>query len=282
MTRTAAVLLLLAAGATWGATFPVVKAALADAGPATFLALRFGLAALLLAPALRGGLRGPGAWRAVSCGAALFVGYVFQTWGLASTTPARAAFITALSLVLVPLLEPVLGIGRATPRVWGGALLALGGLAILLRPGTSAFSRGDLLTLVCAVAFAAHVLLLQWTVRVVPPARASTLQVATAAALALPFAATERWRFTPSARLAAAVLICALVATIAAFWVMTAVQRVLSAGVTVVVLAFEPVAAALTSVAMGLEAPSLGMVLGGVIVVAGVVLAGSALGRSES
>ena len=117
MTRGLAVLLLIAAAGIWGATFPVVKGALVDADPWTFLALRFGLAAVLLVPLLRArGSYGPGMGRAAACGVALFVGYVLQTWGLASTTPARSAFITALSVVLVPLLQGVLGMGRATAR----------------------------------------------------------------------------------------------------------------------------------------------------------------------
>jgi drug/metabolite transporter (DMT)-like permease len=281
VTRTVAVLMLMAAGATWGATFPVVKQALADTGPLTFLALRFGLAAALLLPKLRlSGGCGRGTWRAVSCGFALFVGYAFQTTGLVTSTPARSAFITALSIVLVPLLEPLLGIGRPTPRVWSGAVLALAGLAVLLRPEARPVSAGDFLTFLCAVAFAIHLILLQWTVRVVPAARASTIQVLTTAGLALPIAGIERWRFAPTPRLAVAVLICAVVATIGAFWVMTAVQRVLSAAATAVVLAFEPVAAAVASVAMGLEAPSLALGLGGSIVVAGVILATSAPKRA--
>lgn len=277
VTRLTAVLMLMAAGATWGATFPVVKQALADTGPLTFLALRFGLAAALLLPTLRfaaGSRRGT--WRAVSCGVALFVGYAFQTTGLATSTPARSAFITALSIVLVPLLEPLFGIGRPTARVWSGAVLALAGLAVLLRPETRPVSSGDFLTFLCAIAFAIHLLLLQWTVRVVPAARASMIQVLTTAGLAVPIAGIERWRFAPTTRLTVAILICAIVATIGAFWVMTAVQQVLSAAVTAVVLAFEPVAAAVASVAMGLEAPSLAMGLGGMVVVAGVILASAA------
>ena len=283
VTRPVAVLMLITAGATWGATFPVVKQALADTGPLTFLALRFGLAAALLLPTLRlaGGSR-RGTWRAVSCGVALFVGYAFQTTGLATSTPARSAFITALSIVLVPLLEPLFGIGRPSARVWSGAVLALAGLAVLLRPEARPVSRGDVLTFLCAIAFAIHLLLLQWTVRMVPAGRASTIQVLTTAGLAVPIAGIERWRFVPTTRLGVAILICAIVATVGAFWAMTAVQRVLSAAVTAVVLAFEPVAAAVASVAMGLEAPSLAMGLGGMVVVAGVILASAAPKRAAA
>ena len=199
MSRTLAVLLLAAAGCAWGATFPVVKAALADTGPLTFLALRFGLATVFLLPMLRSRVW-PLPWRAVGCGVALFVGYVLQTAGLRTTTPAHSAFITALSVVLVPALEPVFGIGRATKRVWCGACLAVAGLGVLLRPDLGRPAIGDLLTVGCAVVFGVHLLLLQWTVRTVPATRASAIQVATTAALAVPVAGVERWTVAPTAR----------------------------------------------------------------------------------
>jgi len=274
VTRTVAVLLLVVAAGVWGATFPLVKAALVDADPWTFLALRFGLAAVLLAPALRARRwAGPGAGRAVACGVALFVGYLLQTTGLTSTTPARSAFITALSVVLVPLLEPLVGMGRATPRVWGGAVLACLGLAILLRPEVQPLAVGDLLTAGCAVAFAFHVLLLQWAVQAMPVGRASAVQVLTTAALAIPAAAWQGQRLNLTPRLLVAVLVCAVLATVFAFWAMTAVQQVLTAAVTAVVLAFEPVAAAVVSLSLGEDRFTWPLAAGGAVVVAGVLLA---------
>jgi drug/metabolite transporter (DMT)-like permease len=274
VSRVPAVILLAAVAALWGATFPVVKGALADTGPLTFLALRFGLAAACLLPLLRSrGGPGTGVARAALCGVALFGGYAFQTWGLQTTTPARSAFITAVSVVLVPLLEKLLGIGRTSRRVWAGALLAFGGLAVLLRPESRAISVGDVLTLGCALAFAAHILLLQWAARVVPATRLSAVQIVASAALAVPAAGAEGWRLTPTLRLGAAVLVCSLLATVFAFWAMTVVQRVLSAGLTAVVLAFEPAAAAVVSVAIGQDAPGAALAAGGALVVAGVVTA---------
>ena len=274
MSRSGAVLLLIAAASVWGATFPVVKGALADASTPSFLALRFTLAALVLLPALRarGGAR-RGVPRAALAGVALFAGYAFQTWGLETTTPARSAFITALSIILVPLLEPLVGMGRPSPRVWGGGLVALAGLAVLLRPEVQPVSAGDLLTVGCAVVFAVHVLLLQWTVRAIPATGATAVQVAVTAALALGFASAAGWRVSVTPRLAFAVAVTALFATVFSFWVLTAAQRVLSAALSSVVLAFEPVAAAVISVLLGQDRPTAALLAGGVLVVAGVVVA---------
>ncbi len=100
----------------------------------------------------------------------LAAGYQFQTAGLARTTAAKSAFITGLVVVFVPLftLIPALRPANTSPPRWTtaiGAILAFTGLLLLTTPtGTSwqnlfvSISTGDLLTLACAVAFAAHLM----------------------------------------------------------------------------------------------------------------------------
>ena len=284
MSRAGALALLVGATVVWGGTFSVVKTALADAGPFSFLALRFTLAALFLLPVLRRGLRrGAFSPAVMACGAALFAGYAFQTVGLTSTTPARSAFITALSVVLVPLLEPLLGQARFSFRAGTGALLALGGLGILLQPEAEPIRLGDWLTLGCAGAFAAHVLALNAAVRATPPSQVNALQVLLLAVLAVPAAGLEGFPVSATPRLALALFLTAGLATVAAFWAMAAAQRAVTAAETAVVLAFEPVAAAMISVALGEDPVSTSLVVGGAVVVAGVLLATRApAGRPSS
>lgn len=273
MSRSRALLLVTAATVVWGATFTVVKSALADSGPLTFLALRFLLAsALVVAVACGRRSLAPTRW-SLACGAALFAGYVMQTIGLATTTPARSAFITAIAALLVPMAEPLFGVNRLSVRVLAGGGLALGGLALLLQPEAGTVAVGDILTFGCALAFAAHVVLLQVAVRQEPVARVNAVQVLVAAALAVPAASLEGWRCAPSLRLGAALLVTAGLATVAAFWALTAAQRALSAAEASVVLAFEPVAAAVVSTLLGYDPVTGGLVAGGSLVVGGVLLA---------
>jgi drug/metabolite transporter (DMT)-like permease len=85
----------------WGATFVLVKAALADVSPLLFLALRFSLATGALLALFRGSRRVPFTGKAVAAGALagvfLFSGYLFQTLGLRLTTAPKSAFITGLT-----------------------------------------------------------------------------------------------------------------------------------------------------------------------------------------
>jgi drug/metabolite transporter (DMT)-like permease len=274
MGRLRALALLVAATATWGATFIVVKRGLDGAAPLTFLALRFLVAAAVLLPLLRArGVRAPCSWWAYACGAALFIGYAFQTAGLATTSPARSAFITALSVVLVPLLEPAFSVNRLSPRACAGAAVSIAGLAVLLRPEATPPVAGDWLTLGCALAFAFHGVLLQGAVRRDAPATVNATQVLVTTALALPAASVAGWQVSFAPWTVAALAITGLLATVAAFWAMAEAQRELTAAETALVLAFEPVVAAVVSVAAGGDAATAALLAGGTLVVLGVLVA---------
>lgn len=163
--RILAEVLLVAVAAVWGATFVMVKDAVALYPTMPFLALRFGLATLVLAPlallgrrtGTREGRRGP-LWGGLVMGLFLGAGYIFQTLGLERTTASNAGFITGLFVVLTPVLQGILW------RRWigGGALvgvvLATGGLFLLSGGAQGGDPLGDGLVVLCALSFAAHIL----------------------------------------------------------------------------------------------------------------------------
>lgn len=264
----------MAATCVWGATFVVVKRGLVGNAPLTFLAVRFLVAGAVLLPTLRSpAVRWPRSPAVLACGVALFCGYALQTGGLVHTTPARSAFITALAIVLVPLLEPVFGVSRPSPKALAGALLAVAGLAVLLRPEVAPLATGEWLTVGCAVAFALHAILLQIAVRQATPASVNAAQVLTTTVLAFPVALASGWRLTLSVPTVAALVITGILATVAAFWAMAEAQRSLTAAETAVVLAFEPVVAGIVSVVAGEDVVGPRLVLGGALVVLGVLAA---------
>ena len=274
MSRLRAVALLLAATSVWGATFVVVKRGLAGCAPMTFLALRFLIAAVVLLPLLRGrAVRVARSPAVLLCGVALFAGYSLQTWGLTGTTPARSAFITAFSIVLVPLLEPAFGINRWSWRAVAGAGVAVAGLTVLLRPAATPLSDGDWLTAGCAVAFAFHGVLLQLAVRGETPATVNAAQVVTTTMMAFPAALAAGWQVTLSPTTVVALLVTGALATVGAFWAMAEAQRALSAAETAIVLAFEPVVAGVVSVLAREDAATGSLAAGGAIVVLAVLLA---------
>ena len=135
----------------WGSTFVVVKEALGDASPLVFVTFRFTFAFLLLAALFHRRLLHSSSGilpAGIVTGGFLCGGYVFQTIGLQYTTPTKSAFITALSVVLVPLLVVALFRQRLRAPAVVGVAVAFCGLYFLTMPsGKLVAEMGDLLTL---------------------------------------------------------------------------------------------------------------------------------------
>jgi drug/metabolite transporter (DMT)-like permease len=125
-----ALILLLAVTAVWGVTFVQVKDAVAVYPLFAFLALRFAIASLTLAPFGVPRVRGlgrRGATAAAALGLLLALGYALQTAGLERTTVSSAGFITGLYVLFTPLLALALFGTRAGAAVWTGVALASAG-----------------------------------------------------------------------------------------------------------------------------------------------------------
>ncbi|HEX2163908.1 MAG TPA: DMT family transporter, partial [Thermoanaerobaculia bacterium] len=280
--RLAARAALLFAAVVWGATFVVVERAIDDLPVLHLLALRFTLGAALLLPlALRrggaAGLRAAARDGAV-VGVALFAGFAFQTFGLLWTTPSRSAFLTGVSVLLVPAFAWMAGGGRPRPPTVVAVLAAAAGMWVLFQPFSGAadalaFNRGDALTLGCAAAFAVHVLLVERAVarhRVTPLAVTQFLVVAAFAAPSLALDPPAARAFTPAA--VGAVLVTGVLGTAAAFACQLYAQRRLPATEVALMLSLEPVVAAATSILVGREELSVSLVAGGALILAGMLL----------
>jgi drug/metabolite transporter (DMT)-like permease len=269
-------LLLLLVTFAWGSTFVLVKQAVGEIDVFSFLGIRFLLAALLLAAAL--GTR----WRrcdrrTVARGAALgtflFLSYAFQTVGLTLTSASSAAFITGLSVVMVPVLS-ALAFRQYPPRgVAVGVGMATAGLWLMSGAGSGGNLEGDLLVLVCAFMVAVHILLTgRWASRSDPYLLAA-VQLGTTAAwglgamLLLP---GRRLSFAPVVLWAWGITV--VFATIFAFVVQTAAQRTVSASRTALIFTMEPVFGALFAWAFGGEVLGPAGLLGGALIVGGMVV----------
>lgn len=174
-------LLLLAAAAIWGFTFPLVKDALEEFSSFQFLAIRFGIATVVLAAItpkaarkiFRTGLIAGGV-----TGALLAAGHAFQMAGLERTLSTNAGFITGLYVVFTPLLAALILRRSPATTVMLGVVLTTTGLSLMSLQISSEgvrFHDGDLLVLVAAIAYAGQIVALAaWSPRSDP--RVLTLQ----------------------------------------------------------------------------------------------------------
>jgi drug/metabolite transporter (DMT)-like permease len=244
-------LALVAVTAVWGSTFVLVRDAVAQIPPFTFIAYRFLAAAALLA-AVRPRLAATRQPRLLAAGAVA---------GL------------ALAVVLTPLFGGLLL--RQAPGRWPvlGALLAAAGLALLTLQRLEV-RRGDALVLGCAVAFAAHILLLGRYAPRFPSYRLAVVQLATAGLLALAWAAAAGDLVVPgSASVWMALAITAVVASAGAFLIQTRAQREVSPTRTAVILTMEPVFAGLFGFLLAGERLSGRGWLGAGLILAGMLVA---------
>jgi drug/metabolite transporter (DMT)-like permease len=262
----------------WGATFVLVKRALADVSTLFFLTLRFlaATAALVLVfrkqftgAAVGGSVRG-----GVLAGLFLFAGYVLQTFGLKYTSASKTGFITGLYIPLVPLVGGM--VYRKVPQ-WAelaGVATAFAGLALMtVERDILDVGRGDLLVAGCAVAYAFHIVVLGRFAAAGNAGVLAVMQIATATVLS---SATFWWaepvRVKWSADVWIALGVTSLLATALAFAVQTWAQRWSSPTRTALIFSLEPVFAWATSYIVAGEVLSRRGMAGAALILGGILL----------
>ncbi|MDB9972563.1 DMT family transporter [Oceanospirillaceae bacterium] len=190
--------LMLIAASIWGFAFVAQRVGMETMGPHWFNSLRFFIGAIALIPVVMwidskktkaskqelkpstktlifGGL---------AAGVLLFVGATFQQVGLQYTTAGKAGFITGMYIFFVPLIglffQMKTGLGT-----WLGAIIALWGLYLLSINDDFSLSKGDTLQLICAVAFAGHVLMIGYLASRMDVVKLSLIQFFVAGMLAM-------------------------------------------------------------------------------------------------
>ncbi|HEV3476994.1 MAG TPA: DMT family transporter [Rubrobacteraceae bacterium] len=236
-------LLLVLVTAVWGWTFVVVQDAISVYGVLGFLALRFALASVALAPLLpritrRTLLVGAG------IGLVLAVAYLFQTLGLLYTTPTNSGLITGLFVVFAPLTARAFFKVHVPRLVVAAVFLSLTGMLLLAGQSPSGVRIGDALTVVCAGALGLHIALLS---RYAREHDAGSLALAQMLSMAILFSAL--WPFfepvaMPPREVLFAIALTGIVASAGAFYVQTTVQQRIPAARAAIILTMEPVFAA--------------------------------------
>jgi len=241
----------------WGSNFVVIKNSLADISPLFFNAVRMSLAAVVLAaifyrelPRLTAGAVRSG----FLVGLFLFVGNELQTSGLKYTTASKSAFLTGVSVVLVPVLLAVFwkrGINRLTSI---GVVLAFAGLYLLTVPASAgaglnlrSMNHGDLLTLGAALVFAFHIIFIEHATQAHRWQQITVVQVAVTALLMIVTTLGEKVSVVWSPRVLWGIGITGFLSLALAFAIQAWAQQFTPATHTALIFTLEPVFAWLTS-----------------------------------
>ncbi|WP_455825317.1 DMT family transporter [Pseudomonas graminis] len=172
----------------WGGTFLLVQHAMTVSGPMFFVGLRFAAAAVVVGFFTLHTLRDLTFLElkaGVFIGVSIMFGYGLQTIGLQTIPSSQSAFITALYVPCVPLLQWVV-LGRRPGLMPSlGIMLAFTGLMLLTGPAGASFnfSPGEIATLICAIAVAAEIILISAFAGQVDVRRVTVVQLATASLL---------------------------------------------------------------------------------------------------
>jgi drug/metabolite transporter (DMT)-like permease len=258
----------------WGATFIMVKDALNDAGPFAFGTLRFTIAGILTLVIVNKSIFTLTKTEIIGgliCGFCLFCGYAFQNFGLMQTSASKSAFITSVSVLMVPIILYLFNIQKVKMKVWFAVVVAKIGLYFLLDPRGGMMNWGDILTFGCALGFAVHIIFQGYYVK-------KNVRV-------LPFFLVQAWvvvglsfinslLFEPifaiwSPRLISALLVTGIAATFIAILLMIWAQQILNPSETAIIFSLEPVFATVFAIIFAGEILGLwGYIGGGLIVLA--------------
>ncbi len=171
-------LLLLLAATIWGFAFVAQSVGMDYVGPFTFNMTRNMIGGLVLIPCIfflkkfnvsevpeksAGSEKNPDklVWiGGICCGLCLAVASSLQQIGIQYTTVGRAGFITACYIVLVPIINLIFFKKKCSPLIWFSVVLSVVGLYLLCMQGTFALGKGEILVMLCAVAFSVHILVI--------------------------------------------------------------------------------------------------------------------------
>ncbi|PPF42174.1 EamA family transporter [Rathayibacter sp. AY1E9] len=173
--------------AIWGGTFLAVHIAMEHSGPLFFVGMRFAIAGLISAVVFHRSLRGMrriDLAAGVAIGVMIFAGYGLQSYGLQTIPSSTSAFLTALYVPLVPLLQWVVFRRRPGVLTLVGVALAFVGLLLIAGPQPGvALGAGEVATIVSTLPIAAEIILIGLVAGRVDLGRVTVVQLLVAGAL---------------------------------------------------------------------------------------------------
>jgi drug/metabolite transporter (DMT)-like permease len=274
---------LLSVTAVWGSTFFLIKDLLDRVPAPDFLAVRFAIAfaaMFLIAPRAISRLSPDMRRRSAYAGGIYGVAQIMQTVGLGHTDASISGFITGLYVVATPVLASLAFRQRVSRTVWLAVALSTIGLAILSLRGF-AVGFGESITLMCAILYAVHIVVLsRWSTAKDAYAMA-TIQMGVIAVLCFVAAAPGGLTLPDRSGDWIATVYMALAAGALAMLAQTWAQSQLDAARAALLMTMEPVFAATFAIAFGNEGLGWRLLIGGALVLAAMILAESS-GRSET
>lgn len=260
---------LLFVSLVWGGGFIAASAALDTFSPFMTMAVRFGLSSVILLILYWKKVKGISRshWKKGGlCGVFLFFAFAFQTVGLKYTTASKNAFLTAANVVIIPYLLWIIHRKKPKPIQVISSLICVSGVGMLTLEGDLSLGRGDLLSIICALFFALHMLSLEAYGKL-DHIQLTFMQMSMAALLSV--ICTIFFEQPPAvitAKSVGSLMFLVLFSTLLAYLIQTKAQQYTKASVASLIMSCEAVFAAVLSFLILRERISPFMVIGIILI----------------
>lgn len=283
--------LLILTAMIWGTAFVFQRVGMEQIEPITFNAARMALAAVAVGmvsaiptKAERNRLsilskeeihlyRRNTVFGGICCGTFMAAASIFQQMGIVHTTAGKAGFITAMYMLLVPVINFVFFRKRNSWIVWLAVLIGVAGMYLLCMTESLRLSRGDALICICAVLFSGHILCCDHFVKLGNPIRISAIQFAACTAISAAAAMIlEQPSFAKIVSAAIPILYCGIVSGGIGYTLQIIAQKYTDPTVASLLMSLESVFAVIAGALLLGERMSTRELIGCVIMFAAIVL----------
>lgn len=271
-----ATILLLIGTAFWGVTFVYVKEGISIIDLYAFLSIRFMIGASILVLIFFRRMKNftVGIFKyGIFLGVVLAVSYIAQTVGLQYTSASKAAFITGLSVVFVPLFLSFFQ--KRVPAMNNiiAVIVATAGLAILTINSGFTLNIGDMWVFLCAILFAIYIILVGKYTRIFESIKFTVIQLVTVAVLTGIIAAfTKKFEMPRGYVVWHAILFCAVFATAFMYAIQNQFQKFISEVKAAIIFSFEPLFAAMAAYYYLNEQITTKIIIGGLLIFTGMII----------
>jgi drug/metabolite transporter (DMT)-like permease len=261
---------------TWGTSYAIIKDALNTIRPFTLMTLRFGLSTIILSILFSKRLkkiRKKDVFQGSIIGIFMFLAFFTLVTGISYTTASKQSFIIGSYVLIVPFLAWI--INRKKPDIYSiiGAVLATVGIGLLTINGSFNINKGDLISILCAISFACHMIAIEHFSKDSDPIISTIMQFAVTSILFIILTATfESFNFVLTSKLIISVAYLVIVTTVIAFAVQNIAQKYISATSTALILTLESTFGGVFAVIVLNETMSIQMIIGCIIVLIGIII----------
>lgn len=262
----------------WGSGFVATAIALTFYSAYQILAIRFLIGGLILSlicfqrvKTMTKQVLAKGAF----LGSILYLSFALQTVGLQFTTVSKNSFITAINVVIVPLIAYILYKKKLNRFEVIGAILALIGVGLMsLQISSYVINLGDFLTFLCAIGFAFHIVYTAVFVKDEDPIQLTIVQLLTAAAIGIVVSAVRgEWMLTIEVNALLSIIYLGIFSTTIAYFLQTTAQKFVSETKAAIILATEALWGTLFSVIILSEVLTLRMTIGAILILVAIIVA---------